>query len=284
MAQIFEPNFTINSRVFEIAAEGELANVLSHYNSEFLYNTLKTNIAQRTNQHSNVIQMPNFVAAIEQDFVYLKNVYKSENSDISQVRTETYKTIIDILCNEYQLVFKDNGDIDYCSAAFCLYDFLVSNFDSYLITFFTTFIAQEAQSIYDMMNLGAIKKNKDTSSMYAKKMYEDSKLAAIASNLSSVLYQISAIDIPFFTILSMSLTVHARDFIYLIVSPKGNFYKDIYCKYVLNDMNLPLNVTNIRLELQRRYGIPQNQFDITMGNSIPPDTDENKETGEQSNG
>lgn len=254
MPQMFEPNFAVNSRVFEIAAEGELANILSHFNSEYIYSSLKTNIAQRMNRHSNVIQMPNFVAAIEQDFTQLKSQYPGEGAEIMQTRIETYKNIIDILCKEYDLTFKDDGNIDYYGAAFCLYDFLVCNFDTYVINFYTTFIIQEANTLYDMMSLGTIKKNKDTSSMYAKKMYEDPKLAAIASNLASVLYQMSGMDIPFYTILSYSVIDPAKHFLYYIVSPNGDFFKDIYSKYILNDATLPLNVTNIRLELQKRCG------------------------------
>ena len=52
MSQMFEPNFAVNSRVFDIAAEGELANILSHFNTEYIYSSLKTNIAQRMNRHS----------------------------------------------------------------------------------------------------------------------------------------------------------------------------------------------------------------------------------------
>lgn len=254
MSQMFEPNFAVNSRVFDIAAEGELANILSHFNTEYIYSSLKTNIAQRTNKHSNIIQMPNFVAAIEQDFAYLNNTYKSESSDIMQTRIETYKNIIDILCKEYNLTFNDDGNIDYYSAAFCLYDFLVCNFDTYVINFYTNFIIQEVNSLYDLMGLGTIKKNKDTSSMYAKKMYEDPKLAAIASNLASVLYQMSGIDIPFFTILSYTVIDPQKNFLYYIVSPNGDFFKEVYSAYILNEVALPLNVTNIRLELQKRCG------------------------------
>ena len=254
MPQMFEPNFAVNSRVFEIAAEGELANILSHFNSEYIYSSLKTNIAQRMNRHSNVIQMPNFVAAIEQDFIQLKSQYPGEDAEIAQTRIETYQNIIDILCKEYNLAFRDDGNIDYYSAAFCLYDFLVCNFDTYVINFYTTFIIQEANTLYEMMSLGTIKKNKDTSSMYAKKMYEDPKLAAIASNLASVLYQMSALDITFFTVLSYTVLEVTRNFIYYIVTPNGDFFKEVYSKYILNDATLPLNVTNIRLELQKRCG------------------------------
>lgn len=254
----FEPNYALNSQVYNIASEGELASILSHYNSDFVFNVVKTNIEQRTNKYGNVIQMVNIVGAFEQQFRYMKDAYHSETSKIEEVRLSTYKEIINILCKDYQLEFYDTGDIDYYSAAYYLYDFLVCNFDNYVVSFFSTFVYREAPTLYEALNMGNLKKNKDTSTVYSKKLYEDPKFAVIASNLGSVLYSISSYDIEFETILNTVLTANIATYIASIVKPITDFYRSIYAAYILNEENFPVNLTNIRLDMQRRFAIQNN--------------------------
>ena len=255
----YEPYYAMNSQIYNIASEGELANILSRYNSDFVFNVVKDNIAQRNNRYGNAIQMTNIVGAYNQQFILLKDSYHSEADTVTDVMNATYKEIIDILCKDFHLEFRDTGELDYYSVAFWLYDFLVSNFDNYVISFFSKFIYNEANTLFDALNMSNAKKNKDTSTIYSKKMYEDSKFAIVASNLGEVLYSISGYDIDFQTILSIiDIDQNIAQFIASIVYPIDDFYKNVYCAYILNEENFPVNLTNIRLDMQRRYSIQNN--------------------------
>ena len=256
----YEPYYAVNSQVYNIASEGELANILSHYNSDFVFNVIKDNIGQRMNKYGNTIQMVNIVGAFEQQFRLLKSTYHSESPKIEEIRLSTYKEIIDILCKEYQLIFNDTGDIDYYTAAFCLYDFLVCNFDTYVVSFFSIFIHNESNTLFDALNMSTLKKNKDTSTVYSKKLYEDPKFAIVTSNLGSVLYSISGYYISFENILRTVLTVDMATYMSTIIQPQIDFYRNIYCAYILNEDTFPISLTNIRLDMQRRYSIQNNQI------------------------
>ena len=275
MPQFYEPDYAINSRVYDIAAEGELANVLSHYSYDFIYDTIETNIRMVANRNVNVLNMPNFVGAIEQDMAYIKARYHSEE-EVNGTRQEVYRTIIDILCREYHLIFNDVPGLDYYSVAFVLYDFLVANFNNYMTSFFTTYIYNESNSLYEALNLSAAKKNKDTSSIYAKKLYEDPKLATIASNLMTILYSMSAYDIPFEAIIRTVLISTGADILYVAVTPEGDFFKEVYCKCLLDEMNLPIAITSIRLEMQKRYRYVVPEYPVPA-----PNTEEDPNNGSE---
>ena len=255
MPTIYEPNFNPQNRIHDIVSEGELANILSHYNDDFIIGTVQDNVAQKRNQSGNIIQMPNFVGALEQDFKYLFSVYTSDIDEIKERRSSIYRSIIDILCKDYNLTFLDVGEdrVDYYSLAFCMYDFLVCNFDLYMINFFTQFISQNAETIYNALDLGNAKKTKDTASIYAKQLFSDPKIGAISSNLKTVLTSISSYIIEFRTILNTVLIPQMATLIATHITPNNDFYKDVYCTYMLNENTLPINITNIRLEFQKRY-------------------------------
>lgn len=276
MPQFYEPNFAVNNRVYEIAAEGELANVLSRYSYDFIYDAIKNNLAMVANGNMNVLNMPNLVAAIEQDFRLIKERYGSQE-EVEGTRQEVYKNIIDILCGEYHLVFNDTGAFDYYSVAMALYDFLVAHFDFYVTSFFTTFIYSQAGFLYEGLGLGAAKKNKDTSTMYAKKLYDDPKLATIASNLVTILHHISGYDITLDQILHTVLTQTFADMLTMAILPQDDFYRNVYCAYVMNENNMPVTITNIRLEMQKRYRYVAPEYPMPAPNTEenPNDSEEN---------
>ena len=257
MPMMYEPNFNPQSRVHDIMSEGELANILSYYNDDFIISTVQDNIAQKRMQSGNVIQMPNFVGALEQDFKYLSSIYTADTAEINERRISIYISIINILCNNYNLTFNDPGygNVDYFSLAFWMYDFLVCNFDTHMIDFFIALISNNAQSIYNSLDLSNMKKTKDTASMYAKQVYDNQIIAAISSNLKTVLISVSGYTIEFRDILNTVLVNPAGSFIADYIYPNNDFYREIYCQYILNENTLPINITNIRLELQRRFAV-----------------------------
>lgn len=256
-------DFIKNANIYNIASEGELASMLSHFNPDYIFDVIKTNIANRGKYNTGIIQIPNIVTSYEQNFKNLKDTFRSDIASIEETRMMTYKQIINIICKEFNLYFSDTGEIDYYTAATYLYDIFVCNFNTYVIRFFVNYICTEKNAIYDMCDMNAQKKNKDSSTIYAKKLYNDPKIAIISSNLGAVIYNITGMDIPFEIIIK---TVYPDpivcNFILSIVSPVGDFYKEVYCSYIMNQELFPMNLTNIRLELQQRF-VQQNLMSAT---------------------
>ena len=240
--------FIASNIEYNITTETEVAEILSHFNSEYILNVIKDNILRKQNFYP--MNPPNIVMAYDTNFKLLQNNYPEKNMDIENVRIETYKEIIEILCQEYQLQFNDI-DQDYYSTAFYLYSFLLSEFSSGLISFFANFIIKEKNSIYDSIGLADMKKNKDTSTVYSKKMYKNTKLAIINANLEYVVDSICAYDISLNTVLSnIYFDKNVVKHIESVITPIYDFFKTVYVPVVQSEIK-SLLLTNIRFQIQR---------------------------------
>lgn len=244
-------NEILNSNLYDISTENEISTILSHFDSDYIFNIIKDNASKKFDYYQ--MNIPNIVAAFEQHFKQLKLIYYSPEDieNIEYVRNETYREIIKILCDSYNLEFNTDIDIqDLYSSAFYLYDFLISNYKNYVVRFFTNFIIKEKNGLYESLNLSQFRKNKDSSTIYNKKMFKNPKIAIIASNLEYVIKNICVFDIPFNLILHNVYTdKHIIRFLESIVSSRGDFFKENYVS-LLNTTARPILLTDIRLSLQ----------------------------------
>ena len=215
----------------EMGTEKELAIILSHYESNFIYDVVKDQISNALYDSTNFIsQIPNVVGAWEQNFKAIIDTYGAEGLDqIQTVRQETYREIIDIICNSYELNFSIDENIDLYTAAYVLYDFFICNISNNISRFYARFIYNERANLYDSMNLKEIKNNRDTSTIYGRKLYKDFKLAIVNANLYKVLINvIDSMDFSFDTfIIGSCMSRQISDYILTLVSDKGSFYANI---------------------------------------------------------
>ena len=269
----------MDPRYQEMGTENELAIVLSHYESDYVYDIVKSQI-QSTANSSFIAPPPNVVGAWEQNFKAIMDQYGAEGSTkIQEVRQETYREIIDIICESYGLNFTIS-DVDMYSAAYALYDFFVCNLPGNIINFFAKYIYKERTAIYDSMCLSEMKKNKDSSTVYGKRMYKDIKIAVINANITKVLDNIcGAMEFDFPTIISvMTDDRNLIKYILSIVSDNGDFYGNIMIPIVKT--YLADYVTGIRLKIQE-LAISHDQVIYNAAQSV-----ENTEEieGDQNNG
>ena len=254
--------FIANSSEYNISTENEISVVLSHFNSEFVFDIITNNL-QRKNYNS--IPAPNVVDSIENNFKIIKENYKYELQQIEGVRIQTYKEIIKTICDAYNIKFNDEIDVDYFSAAHYIYDFLIANFSTYLVSFFANFIYKERNSIFESMNLNSMKKSKDSSTIYGKKMYKDIKIAVINANLEYVVNNICSYDISLSTILSFVYPdKNIVNYLNNVLLPIQDFYKYHYASIFNTDIK-SIILTNIRLTLHT-MAINVDQNNLIGGN------------------
>lgn len=244
-------SFNANSQAFNIATENELAEVLSHYSSEFVFSVIDEALKSRFLSVP-LASIPNVVGAWEQNFKAIQAQYGAESHlEVLRVRNETYREIIDTICREFKLNFTIDDSTDIYSAAFHLYDLMVCNFTSNMISFFANFIYKERSNLYDSLGLSEMKKNKDSSTIYGKKKYKDIKLAVINANIDLVISQIASMDIPFHSIIGIvcgNNSEYKRYFL-TIISAESDFFQHTYLS-VLNSDIRPDIITGIRFKLQ----------------------------------
>lgn len=244
-------NASANTQAFSVATENELSEVLSHYSSEFIYSILEKAMKSRF-EGMPIVAMPNVVGAWEQNFKAIIAQYgEGSTSEVYRVRNETYKEIINTICKEFSLYFTIDDSVDLYSAAFHLYDLFVSRFTDNMTIFFANYIFKERAAIYDSLGLADLKKNKDSSTIYGKKVFKDIKLAIINANIDMVISQVASMDFPFYSII-MSIygsNSEMAKYILTIVSADNEFFDRAYLRILNSDIR-PEIITNIRFKLQ----------------------------------
>lgn len=244
-------SFTANSQTYNVITENELAVVLSHYSSEFVFSIVKNAMDSRF-QFVPITAMPNVVSAWEQNFKAIRDQYGSDsNEEVMRVRNETYREIIDTICKEFGLNFTIDDSIDLYSAAYHLYDLFVCNFMNSMTNFFANFIYKERASIYDSLGLAELKKNKDSSTIYGKKIYKDIKLAVINANIDRVITEVCNMNMAFHSIIPniYGNNSELKRYILSIVSATPDFFERAYVAVLNSDIRSDV-ITAIRFKLQ----------------------------------
>lgn len=240
----------MDKRFYEMGTEQELSAILSHYDSNFVYDTINFQVNRVKNTAYNLTPIPNIVAAWEANFKAIIDQYGSEAmTQIQEVRQETYREIIRIICAAYNLNFTID-DVDPYAAAFTLYDVFVCNMSSNIIRFFASYIYKERSAIYDSMGLAEYKKNKDSSTIYGKRMYKDIKLAVINANIIKVIDNICGsmeFDYPTFVIASVN-NIDISNYILTITADQGGFFEQNVIPMI--KANYAEYVTGIRFMIQ----------------------------------
>lgn len=244
-------SFNANSQIYNVVTENELSEVLSHYNSEFIFSIVDDAMKKRFTTVP-LTAVPNVVAAWEQNFKAIMATYGMDSkSEVMRVREETYNEIIEMICKEFDLNFTIDDSIDKFSAALHLYNLFVCNFTENLVEFFANFIYKERTALFDALGLAEYKKNKDSSTIYGKKVFKDIKIAIINANIDMVISQICAMDIPFYTIISLICGNNSelKKYYLSIISSDTNFFTKAYVPSMNSDIR-PELITSIRFRLQ----------------------------------
>jgi hypothetical protein len=241
--------FASNNYEYNIMTESEVSSILDHFDDNLLMDVVYRYLETKMN---NYISRPNIINSLENNFKHLLVTFPEKKEEIEQTRINTYEKIIDTLCSECNVSFNYRDDMDYFTCAQYMWDFLACNFKDYLVLFFTKFISQEKDSIYNALKLDKYKKSKDSSTIYGKNNYEDQQIAIIAANIAEVLNYIKGFDISLENILHFCYDRARANFISsIIIDNDGQFYTKVY--YTALEANFGEVITDLRLSIQREY-------------------------------
>ena len=244
--------FQYNPAVTNINIDNQLAGILSQFNDDYIMDIIDDSLENRFRLYD--LPMPNIVNSYEMIFKQLTNGFSSNVNDIAETRTRVYRNIITKICEYYNLQFNDNSETDYFSAAYWLYDFLISRFTQNLINFYSLYLVNERESLDLNMGLSQMRRENDTVYSYSKRIFKDPKLAAVHANLEYVIDQMSAFDIDLWTILTYGYMSNPNlaQYIYGLVTDTGNFYKDQYVEAINSQDNDPADILmHIKMEIQQ---------------------------------
>lgn len=246
-------SFLMQNNSYNIKAENELAVILANFDTNYIMNVME-DILESNSEYFDVISKANMVNSFEDNFKQLLMDFPEDKTNILDIRESTYENMIVIMARHFDFEFLQTEDMDSFSIARLLYDFFIANMNIYLIQFLTDIIIKENQNIYNALNMDKYKKDKDITTIYNKKIFDNPNLVTICSHIDEVLDLLCGMDFQMEQILNvvysnninliMVFTEHIR--------PNVDFFKSCYCKFIKNPVINPLIITYLKLEIQRR--------------------------------
>lgn len=216
------------THVYNTHVQNQIADLLIYFDENLITDTVNTAILQRCN-FDTCIPGVNLAESLEQRFKYsIANIDSESRELMMEKRDKIYTLIIDIICKQFNFTFTNYNMIDKYALAYYMYEFFISDFKNKLILFYTNFIYKEKNNIY-ANHLVHLKKDKNSSMVYGKKMYKNTKLATINANMDYIVSNISYYDISFEEILN-NIYIE-KQIIQLFIEniiPNSDFYKIFY--------------------------------------------------------
>lgn len=239
--------FITNSDMYQVNAERDITVILSRFNTEFIYDCINSALESKHNAQF-IMPNPNLVRSLEDNFIIMQQNYPDDKMNILKCREETYNEIIQFVCSKFNLKFNENDQVDLYSAAYYLYEFLVSNYLQNLAFFYSKFIINEKQNLYKSLNLERFKKSSNIN--YGKKMSKDPVTSTILIQISYIIDQLMSFDFHFDTIVRTVYNNNNIAHFILSLFEDDDYFYDFFKKDITNSFIRPNIITNIRLLIQ----------------------------------
>lgn len=243
-----------NGFVGSIDTDAAIGTILSHFSTDYVHNVIGDSLQMKFRPFAD--PMANMVDVLERQFLSVSANSLDYKQKISEVRVETYKEIIKMICDHYNLQFV--GDFDSMNPemihgiAHTMYDIFVSRFTDYMINFFVSYIVNNADSIVNYLKMDETTNKPKDSGLYQAKNFVDEKFIMIHANVNKVIYNMAAYDIPLQVLLSYFLNQQLAVNLGSLIIDTGDIYKNHYASYILDNRYSANLLTNIKLKLQAR--------------------------------
>ena len=243
-------SFISNNVDFGIVSDNEITSIISNFSDDMIMDIIHRNTANKFRPYQHYVG--NLVGAIESTFKVNQENYPQFYTETIERRNEVYFNILSSLCSLHGLSLNINENTDLYSLAFVLYDFTISKFTINMINFFANYIIHETNSLYEYLNLRELKKNKDNSSSYSKKLFKGNhKLATIHANLEIVIDSICGFDIDIATLINVStMDINITSFITNNINEVSNLFKILFVPYIKDPRYRAIIITLVRMRLQ----------------------------------
>lgn len=243
-------SFITNNTEFGIVSDSEMTSIISNFSDDMIMDIIRKNVENKFRPYQYYVG--NLITAIESTFKSNAENYPQFFAETSSRRNELYSKILTYLCSLHGLSLHVDENTDLYSLTYFLYDFTVSKFTINIINFFANYIVSETNTLYEYLNLSEAKKNKDSTTMYSKKVFKgNSKLATIHANLETVIDSICGFDIDMSTLIGV--TTYDKNITALLTSNIGeihNLFRVLFVPYIRDPRYRAVIITLVRMRLQ----------------------------------
>lgn len=243
-------SFISNNVDFGIVSDSEILSIITNFSDDMIMDVIHRNSENKFRPYQHYVG--NLVGAIENSFKANQENYPQFTAEMLDRRNEIYINILTTLCSSHGLMLNINENTDLYSLAFVLYDFTISKFTINMINFFANYIIKETNELYNYLNLRDLKKNKDNSSSYSKKLFKNnSKLATIHANLDYVIDCICGFDIDLNTLIEVStMDKNIASFIFSNIGEVTRLFRVLFVPYINDPRYRAIIITLVRMRLQ----------------------------------
>lgn len=237
----------------QLNTEQAVSEILSNFNTNFIMDVISDSLKNKFRPYNP--KGINYPFVFENDFAKTLAANPSFQDEIDTVRKQTYREIIDMICDHYNLTFTldQQGEVEpdrYYSIAYLMYEIFVADFTPRMMNFFVNLILKNIDSICAQIKQPEDLKTTRESTAYGKKIYVDQKMILISSYMDQVVDMITSIDIPFNTLMTYLTDQKYAAYLSSILQDNGDIYKNHFASYLLNPITKPDMFTNIKLNIQ----------------------------------
>ena len=93
-----------NDDIYNMVAEGEIAEILSKFNTSYVMDVIDSTIKNRF-AFNPTLNNPNIVNSYELNFKGMLSNFPDDADNIMSIRQETYLTIINKICNSFNMQY-----------------------------------------------------------------------------------------------------------------------------------------------------------------------------------
>jgi hypothetical protein len=232
---------------YQIVSTNEAASIICRFTPDMISDIVSEAITNKYRSYSP--SMPNIVGAIETNIRMAQTGLPDYTNELASQKNDIYIQIINMVCTAHGLSCTIPEGEDIYTIALSVYDFLIAQFNTYLVQFFVNYINREKNMIYETLELASKRKE---ASAYSKRLYKNgnSKLAIIHANLEFVLQNICSYDVDFETYTDLAYIPDRQKskYIQTILTDNGDFFTRIIVPYY--QANYATLTTTIKLSLQ----------------------------------
>lgn len=250
----------MNNYASSIDTDIGIGSILSNFETAWVMNTIRDSLNMRFRAYDG--PMPNFVDILNRQFETLVYASPDNREKILETRDQTYKEIIQVICEYYNLEFTGNYEeiqpVELYGIARTLYDIFISRFTIYMIDFYVNYVMNNIDPIYAYLNADEnVRKPREKD--IPVKSYIDPKFLLIHANLNQVILNTASYDISLEDLLSFFTDANTRDVLIRLLDDRGDIYKNYYACYLRDERYMAEVLTSIKLKLQSKT---QEAFDI----------------------
>ena len=231
-----------------------IGTILSNFSSDYIQHVMEDSLQLERRFRPFGEPMPNFVDVLNRNFLAVAVESPDYRDKVEEVRLETYREIILMICHYYNLrfciPFEEISPDELYGIAQRMYEVFVSNFSQYLINFFTSYIVKNADQIIQYLQSDPNTIKPKEVGVYDQKHFIDSKFILIHANMNNVIYNMASYDIDLNTLMSYFFDPVTWSRMAMLLQDNGDIYKNYYAICIRDSRYTAGVLTNVKLRLQ----------------------------------